>query len=63
MSRKPRIPDDKRAKILDLYRAGEKVSYIAFALDVSLTAVCKIANTAGLVRGRGGHRPTRTESN
>ena len=54
MSRKPRISDDNRAKIIQMYIAREKVTYIAFVLGISITAVCRIAGEAGLARGKGG---------
>ena len=41
-------------KIVQMYRDGEKIEYIALTFDVSMGAVCRFAQVAGLSRGRGG---------
>ena len=60
MARGPLISFDDKRKIAEMYRAGEKIDYIGAVFEVSIAAVCRIAKAAGLERGRGQKRPTRS---
>jgi len=58
MARGPLISPENKVAIVEMYRAGEKIDYIAAVFGVTITAVCRLAKIAGLSRGRGQKRPT-----
>ncbi len=53
MRRRSVITPELHAKIIEMYRAGEKTLYIALTLGVSHSTVTRRAHHVGLSRGRG----------
>jgi hypothetical protein len=47
-------PPELRARIIEMRKAGEKLEYIALVTGITLSAVTKIANRAGLGTRLGG---------
>lgn len=45
-----RIPAETVKKIVQMYRDGEKLEYIAELCNVSMGAICRFAKEAGLAR-------------